>query len=426
MEKLQNEAIKNRLYLAVDYDDRAEAKGLGAQFDSSAKSWYIDSSKLGQADFSKWIVKAAAEAVGLGKSTPEEDFTAFLKSEGVLITEAAVMDGKNHYVKMEGNKGSRKSGVYRAYNDENPQGFVMDYREGEPVKWRFSAKKRSLPERRAIEANSYVRSLRRADETLALRVGVAADSASFYAALPFSEKENEYLVSKGVVTPQNARSVPKGFFCKKDTLVLPIVDLDRKIWSLQTIGASGFKMLKKDGLKEGNMIEVQGDYQSSKMVIVAEGYSTALSIAQSIKIPVIAAIDAHNLDPVVRGIMHRHPELKVLVAGDDDHTLELDARGRVKKNVGVDQAIIAGASAGIPPIFPLQSENRAKADFNDMFVAQGPASVKNHFNGHIDKHIIPLIDAADNTKAASSKETEPTQSAAKKGSRVSRTQAQAL
>jgi putative DNA primase/helicase len=80
----------------------------------------------------------------------------------------------------------------------------------------------------------------------------------------------------------------------------------------------------------------------SPVVVIAEGYATAATLAEHGKVPVLAAYDSGNLLPVAEAVHERWPDKAIVVAGDDDHEIE--------NNPGREKAL-AAAVAGVA-IFP--------------------------------------------------------------------------
>jgi putative DNA primase/helicase len=383
-----NDAIKTRIYLAVPFDQKNTASSKGARYDAPSKSWYIDTRTHSTKDFDQWVVTPLTSSVGMGQSTPTEDFKLFLEDKGVLFKpgQLPVMDGSKHSAQLVGTKGGRKNVTYCAFNDESPAGYLTDHKNGEYSKWVFKAPVRPMEEQRAIKANAYVRALVAQDKIDKEQEAVSKECADFFDALSPASK-HPYLIKKQLAPGFVARQTNDGY------LVLPITDTEGKIWGLQTINSSGRKMIKKDSKKQSNFIKIAGDLKTAKMVIVAEGYSNAESIAQSIKIPVVAAIDAYNLDRVVREIQRVNADAKILVAGDNDHHNGLDSQGKAKRNTGVEQATIAAARAGIPAVYPSLPGEPRQVDFNDMFCELGKKAVHEHISQHTKSYVVPALNS---------------------------------
>ena len=87
------------------------------------------------------------------------------------------------------------------------------------------------------------------------------------------------------------------------------------------------------------------------VVVIAEGYATATTIAKHSKVAAIAAFDAGNLLEVATSIRERYKDKQIIIAGDDDH--------RMENNPGRAKALEAAAAVNGLAIFPeLSAEQR--------------------------------------------------------------------
>lgn len=157
-------------------------------------------------------------------------------------------------------------------------------------------------------------------------------------------------------------------------LLIPLCDINGKIWNLQKIDRDGRKLFVKDGLKKGCMFRF-GDIKD--IVILCEGYATAASIHQcTMGMPVVVCFDAYNLFEVCRIVTrkYRRHGVKVYIAADDDCWKPETG------NTGVRQALRCATHfrAGIiKPSF--KNPRPGLTDFNDLHVTEGPEAVYEHF-----------------------------------------------
>jgi putative DNA primase/helicase len=97
------------------------------------------------------------------------------------------------------------------------------------------------------------------------------------------------------------------------------------------------------------------------VVVIAEGYATAVTLAKHGKVPTLAAYDSGNLLSVATALHQRYPDKAIIIAGDDDHQAE--------NNSGREKALAAADAVAGVAIFPnLSAEQRGKGstDFNDL------------------------------------------------------------
>ena len=187
------------------------------------------------------------------------------------------------------------------------------------------------------------------------------------------EYESEYLERK--------ESIVDGCKIDKDgNVVIPLRSLDLKpdgtivsyIRSLQTILPDGTKLLEPGCEKKGNM-HILGyamtNYKPPKNykgdILVAEGYATATSIHLATGKPVVVAIDAGNLDPVMAKLTKVYPNAKFTICADNDRLTEL----KTGRNPGVEAAKLCqekyGCSIAIPD-FSHVPDSQKLTDFNDL------------------------------------------------------------
>ena len=68
---------------------------------------------------------------------------------------------------------------------------------------------------------------------------------------------------------------------------------------------------------------------SSAVLVIAEGYATAATVAKYGHVSAVAAFDSGNLLAVATALHERWPGKPIMIAGDDDHRLENNS-GRAK------------------------------------------------------------------------------------------------
>lgn len=186
-------------------------------------------------------------------------------------------------------------------------------------------------------------------------------------------------------------------------LVLPVVNLDGQLASLQTIDLAGNKRLLVGGRKKGCVIPVSMpcanhprgepmravncaycaysayrriEEKDSRLgncaysancafgnprVFICEGWATGCTLAEDNPESVtLAAIDAGNLKAVALGVRRRSPNATIIIAGDDDR-LTPGNPGATKAH---EAAIAADARVKLP-IWP-EDAPLTLTDFNDL------------------------------------------------------------
>ncbi|EBH9883601.1 hypothetical protein AAE404_004624 [Salmonella enterica] len=377
-----NLATKNTV-LIVSFEERNEAKKAAGKlengenalgFDEEAKHWFAkpgaDLSKL-----SKWLPDQH-KGNPVQDNNPAAEFGATLAEAGFELDGLPVMDGKKHRVRTADDKKGEKTGVYAGYLDGVPAGWYQDHRiHDQPVKWV------STGQQVDAEAQAHLRAIaaqNRIDRENALQQQYAHNSrraGQVYNAMPVADGSQEYLVKKGV------KAFPGVKTDKKNRVVIPLVNEEGEVRTLQRISANGFKSLKKNGQKTGNFFVVGGELKNGEPVLYAEGYSTAASISEATNRPVVMTVDAGNLPKVADKLKDKYPDSLHVVLGDDDRKNAVN-KGMAKAE---EAAIIANGVFTVPA-FTAEEKERGLTDFNDLHQSRGLDAVRDQVEGIITEH----------------------------------------
>ena len=152
---------------------------------------------------------------------------------------------------------------------------------------------------------------------------------------------------------------PNGVLQNGSELIIPARQRDGSISTYQRILADGTKLFMQGG-KAGDSSFQVGDVRD--VIYVAEGYTTAATTHQATGEVCVVAFNAGNLMAVAKTVRDRHPDIPIVIAGDDD--IETDGNpGRAKAE--------AAAAVGGVAVFPT-----VPTDFNDMAAAVGMGAVR--------------------------------------------------
>ena len=105
-------------------------------------------------------------------------------------------------------------------------------------------------------------------------------------------------------------------------LVIPLTDSCPT--STENLRIKGLQFIDENGRKSfpllfKGLFHIASDYDISKeIIVIAEGYATARSIAESTDFYVVAAMSAYNLKNVVERILQQFPNSKIIIAADND------------------------------------------------------------------------------------------------------------
>jgi putative DNA primase/helicase len=357
----EQETTQERTYLAVPYEEKDQAKALGAKWDRKAKSWYTQDND--NADLIKWKsenVPAPEQA-----RDPAEEFAQALKVHGIAIEGTPVMDGSWQRASLEGEPG-KQDASYRAFLDGIPNAQITNFKTGDVHKWVSAGEPLSDKERAVLHAQAAeTRAAREQERTQSQETAAKKAYAIWKNAPAWADKTNsEYLNRKDV----------QGYGIKVDEtgrLLIPARDTEGRIHSLQTVGEDG-KTFLKNARKGGMMhvIDPNKEMALTARIIVAEGYATAATLHEVTGKPVVAAFDSGNLKAVAIAVRTKYPEAEVVIAADNDHQL--------KSNVGRAKAIDAAHTVGgrmIEPPFSKEEQLEGLTDWNDLAHSRGKTEV---------------------------------------------------
>ncbi|MGL5291733.1 MAG: DUF5710 domain-containing protein, partial [Vibrionaceae bacterium] len=345
-------ATPSKQYLAVPYNERNAAKAAGAKWDSAAKSWYIGA-QADSASLARWL-PANVTSQQLPAMSPRDEFAEALRSLGCIIDGAhPIMDGQKHRVATEGDKEGARAGLYVAYLDGHPSGYIANYRTGDTMKWRSkgyqieNAQKVQLQAQMAEKMADRKAQLAQAQEAAAARV-----SRQIAALVPVTHQTG-YMKNKniqphaGILTDKEGRM-----------LYVPAYDENGKPWTMQYIQDDGTKRFTKNSRKEGCFHIVGGDLktlQAVPAIVIQEGYATAATIAETLGFATVVAFDAGNLSKVAKALHDKFPDKPVVIFGDDDRHQEL-MHGI---NPGKVKAQLAAQAVNGKALFPIFAPGEA-------------------------------------------------------------------
>lgn len=338
-------AAQERVYLAVPYGERAAAKAAGAQWDKAAKSWYAgpnaDMTRL-----ERWKPENVPGQQGPAM-TPKEEFADALRSLGCIVSgDHPIMDGKRHRITVEGDKKGEQAGFYVGHLDGHPAGYIKNNRTGLDMKWKSKGYTLDPEEKAKLQAEAATKLAERAaeqdrlHEATAQRVGRQTENL-----VPVAQP-TPYMQAKGI-------EAHAGLLTDKDgkKTYIPAFDVDGKQWTMQYIQEDGTKRFAKDSRKEGCFHPVGGmdAVAAAPALVIAEGYATAATLAESLGQATVAAFDSGNLPAVARALHEKFPDKPVIIAGDDDRH-QVITQGT---NPGRTKAEEAAKAVGGTAIFPI-------------------------------------------------------------------------
>ena len=367
-----------RVYLAVPYSEKDEAKALGARWDRERKSWYAPS-RIDPAPLAKWTADRAAAPARV-ELDPRAEFGRALREAGLRVSGESVMDGQLRRVPVEGDAKGERSGAYVGFADGHPAGYINNYRTGTEQRWKSEHHAAPVDAAdRARQANdaSERQQARVTEREQEFRGTVAAVAAHLTAAKP-APADHPYLVRKEVgahgvlVDTSGPLALPPGaaepqHWSKPGNLLVPVRDLDGNLMGAQSIDPDGRKSFPRGGHVAGGN-HLIGDLAGSGPILIAEGYATGATLHEATRLPVAVAFNAGNLEAVAQAYRERYPDRALFVAGDNDHRkpLETGPDGQPKRNVGKEKAEAAAEAAGAAVLLPAFERQDRGSDWNDL------------------------------------------------------------
>jgi len=351
-----------RTYLAVPYEERDQAKAIGARWDAVKKAWYVGPG-VEPEKIAKWELRHEVGAT----VDPRAEFAAVLREIGAVVEgDHPVMDGKPQRIRTESDKRGEQTIFYIGHLDGVANGYAENNRTKEVRRWKARGQGLSEEQKSELLAEAEKKRYERRRQERERFEATADRLSSELRSLPFGVEKTAYHEAKGI---EPLPGVP----VRNGDLLVAGYDVEGKLWTIQYIKEDGTKRFARESRKHGcfhvvgaaNSIEGLQKLGNSPVIAIAEGYATAATVAKYGHVPAVAAFDSGNLLAVATALHKRWPDKGIMIAGDDDHKLENNP-GRVK-------ALEAAATVNGVAIFPeLSAEQREQGmtDFNDLGRAQ--------------------------------------------------------
>ncbi|HDU8563955.1 DUF927 domain-containing protein [Morganella morganii] len=201
----------------------------------------------------------------------------------------------------------------------------------------------------------------------------AGQEAPKSATQPIAEKVRKLVAQ--TTTGQSAYLTAKGHTCPvrllEDGSLLLVIRCGDDVTGAQIIRPDGEKRLIAGTRKKGSFIPVSELPETADTVLIAEGYATALTVAQLHDGLVLAAIDEGNLLPVAEWAAGRYPEAKIIIAADNDIKPGQPNVGKISAEKAVKS--VHRGWVTLPP-------TEDKADWDDYRQQHGTEAAKQAFS----------------------------------------------
>jgi phage/plasmid primase-like uncharacterized protein len=245
---------------------------------------------------------------------------------------------------------SKQSGWYLA-REVNGKifGIYGDWVTGDSRKYRNGNGRAGMTEAEALAMRLLITEQRRKKEEMQVLASIMAEYEYEHAEeLP---DDHPYVSAKGITNYG-------GKLGKKGEILVPLIDKEGVVSSLQRIYPDGSKKLYYGGRKKGCCHVIPGI--NADYIYMCEGWATGCTIREATGCKVLVAVDAYNLLPVARAARTIFPTAHIVIAADNDHTKP--------KNTGLQEGTKAAEDINASIVSPLDIEG---TDFNDMAAEHG-------------------------------------------------------
>ena len=275
---------------------------------------------------------------------PISKFRQCLSAHETPVDVPIVTDGRLQRFHIKGDRAGTRNGWYVLFSDPIFAGAFGNWRTGEKYNWScadaatFTPQEREAFKRRMAEAQRA-----REQESRIRQERARLNASSIWQASNPAPHDHPYLIKKHVKN--------HGLRIYKEALVIPMQDIKGTLHSLQFIDGEGNKRFLSGGQKKGCFFVIEAAGQS---LAIAEGYSTAASIYESLRLPVAIAFDAGNLLNVAKAFRGKYTHRDIIICADNDTETE----GNPGLTKAKQAAAAINARLAIPPI---------SGDFNDFY-----------------------------------------------------------
>jgi phage/plasmid primase-like uncharacterized protein len=294
----------------------------------------------------------------LGDSGQEQLFQSAIEEAGLTPPAEIIADGEIHRFSTNGKHGD-DAGWYVMHNAGIAVGAFGCWREGKTWNWCSS----TISEMTRVEREAHQNRLQAMKEQQDNEQQQRNKTAAVAAARRFEAAtictSHPYLATKGVQA--------HGIRQEGDKLLIPLYESTGSLLSLQSITPDGVKRFQSGGRVKGCFHAIG---KLKDVLIVCEGYATGASLHEATGDAVAVAFNASNLEAVARALRAGHPDLKIVLAADDDYQTD--------GNTGITMARAAAVAVGGYLAVPDFGDKRLDkaTDFNDMHHSAGLEAVK--------------------------------------------------
>ncbi len=293
-----------------------------------------------------------------------DDFRSQMVQAGLDYTKPIINDGKIHRFKSAGDHG--KNCWYLLYPGSPSVGVFGCWKRGIKETWCDRSRKLSQDDWTEVRRQWKEAQLAQERERAELNARAAKATEDIMRRSPCATADHPYLRRKGI-------AVIGSLGIRYGDLLVPLHDIHGQLCSLQFINADGAKKFLTGGRVLGCFSPIGN--QLTGPLVICEGFATGASIHQATRLPVVCAMNCHNLLPVAKAFRAKFPRREIIIAGDND-AFTVD----IKKgpwNPGLEAAGVAAKTIGARLALPqFKTTSTKPTDFNDLHLLEGINTVK--------------------------------------------------
>lgn len=282
------------------------------------------------------------------------EFYNAMASAGLAPPSLPISDDEIHRFKVEGDKEGSLNGWYVLYGGDIPAGGFGCWKRDINKTWKASnhgvmsdkARKRNAEKIEAIK-NQRDHEMRRRNKNAAVKSGEMWMDASDKVAA-----NHPYLMSKNIPSIDIKQL--------GDTLLVPMQNALGELVNLQRITYDGQKRFMYGGAIKSCYCIIG---ELTDIAFLCEGYATGVTLHQATSKGVIVAFNAGNLASVAKSLSISRPQLKLVMAADNDHLNE--------ENAGLKKGRSIAIGYGLPLEYPAFDSADNGTDFNDLANSKG-------------------------------------------------------
>ena len=297
-----------------------------------------------------------------------EEFRSAMNRVGLVYSGAIIADKKLHRFSVDGESGN--DSWYILHPDGIPAGSFGCHKNQVPRQnWHHNNGTKFSPEEFSVMKKKWADAdIESKKEDAALKQRMSEKATKEVESLKPATQDHDYLKSKGILPVGAIKVNPSG------DLVVPLRDIDGKIWSYQTIDFLGDKLFMPMGRVVGCFFQIGAT--TSGPVAICEGYATGATIHQATGWDVVCAMNCGNLEAVTAAFRKKYDKRLIVISADNDRFTK-HPKTKEPWNPGLEKAQAVAKSHRAVIVHPeFKSDSDSGTDFNDLASQNGIRSVR--------------------------------------------------